>query len=121
MSQIQNRVSAHKASEMCWVLAGTEDDSPNYLLYAQELADDWWELILAQITDDVSQDYFCLELEIFRSHVYSRAGKGIDKSLTYMAKDLVNDAVRVDEPTDFQEVFGGTIIEFGDKETQLWH
>lgn len=119
--RVQNRVSAHKASDRCWVFPGTEDDSPSYLLYAQELHDDWWEFILAQVQDILDQEYFCFETEIFRSRFYSRGGAGITTSLTNMARDIVSDEVRIDAPTDFRDFFGGEIVGFGDEETQLWH
>lgn len=119
--RISNQISAHKAGSMCWVLSGEDEDSPNYLLYAQELAGDWWELVLAQITDNIDQEYFCLTLEIFKTKVYARKALGIDSSLMFMAKDLVGDSVRIDDPSDFRDAFGGEIVGFGDAETQLWH
>lgn len=121
MTRIKNRVSAHRASDFCWVLVGDEDDTPNYLLYAQALADDWWELVLAQMADeDAANGIFCLEVSIFNNKMYSKGGAGLRTSLEYMAKDLAKDLVAIDDPTDFQEVFGGTIVSFG-AEDQSWH
>ncbi len=120
MSKIKNNVVAQRFSHLMWTIAGTEEGSADYLLYAQALDDDWWEFFLVQLGSEMEHDYFVFDVEVFRARMYAREQVGVRATLKHMAESLVSDQTDITNPVDFVEQLGGEIVQFGPMD-QLWH